>query len=195
MDQNGFNSFDDFINFCRNTCNGNSNSSEDCNNCKFGNKTAEASESSRCADSDIPGGFQDINPQLFTIATTILGTLFASNMPFNIQGAVANWLALLGQSISTFNAQQQYFQGGPGRIYDPVYRNAANPFCSTSSDESQRNGSSNENSVNSTAFSAENTTYYNLDDEIKQLKNYINDLSSEVKNLRNQVEELKKDMR
>ena len=56
MDQNGFNSFDDLIKFCRNLYeqqydnqdDSNENSqenSEQCNNCKFGNSNANASES------------------------------------------------------------------------------------------------------------------------------------------------------
>ena len=71
MEQNGFNSFDDLINFCRNLYeqqvnnkdDGNANSqenSEKCNNCRFGNSNANATKGQREAYSDIPGGFQDI---------------------------------------------------------------------------------------------------------------------------------------
>lgn len=184
MDQNGFNYFNDFLNYCKNTCNSNSNSSNDSTNCKFGNRNAEASESSRFADSDIPNGFQDLNPEFFTMAASILGTAFASNMPFNIQNALANWLQLLGQSILTFNAQQQYFQNGPGRVYNPVYRNSANPFCSA---ETQSNTQFNQDTNNTTT---DNVSYETLD-EIEELKKYISVLSIEVKNLRNEIEELK----
>ena len=99
MDQNGFNSFDDLIKFCRNLYeqqydnqdDSNENSqenSEQCNNCKFGNSNANASESSRNANSDIPGGFQDIPPQLLLVIGELLGNVMAGNLPFNIQNVV-----------------------------------------------------------------------------------------------------------
>lgn len=200
MDINDFNSFDDFIKFCReytNTENNKNDTSNDsaknnnsCDDCRFGNKNAEASESARKAYSDIPGGFQDINPQLFTIVTTILGTLVATNLPFNIQNAIGNWLELLGQSIITFNSQQQYFQGGPGRMYNPIYRNAANPFCPDGSDESQANISSNKGKNRSKVSS-------NLEDisnnDINELKDCINNLNNEIKELKKEIEKLKKE--
>lgn len=151
MDSNNFNGFEDFIKFCR-QCSNNQNNDEDNDednnednkrkgedcDCKFGNKKGEASKCARESNSDIPGGFQDVNPQLFVIVTTIIGTVVANNLPFNMQNTIGNWFELLGQSIISFNAQQQYFQGGPGRFYDPIYRNVANPFCTSVSDETQK---------------------------------------------------------
>ena len=162
VDNNGFNNFDDFIKILneyinsfnsetnnKNSDNGaygnsanNNSSNEDCNDCKFGNKNAQADEKARNACSDIPGGFQDLNPIILNLITVIFGSIASQKMPFNVQNAIGNWLQLFGQVIITFNAQQQYFQGGPGRIYSPIYRNAANPFCSNSSDEGQANVSS-----------------------------------------------------
>lgn len=199
MDLNDFNNFDDFLKFCReyvnsenNKNNTNDDSSEEdkeCNDCKFGSKNAEASESARNACSDIPGGFQDINPQLFTIVTTILGTLVATNLPFNVQNAIGNWLELLGQSIITFNAQQQYFQGGPGRTYNPIYRNAANPFCPDGSDESQANISSNKRkNKNRETSNVEDTS----NKEINELKDCINNLNNEIEELKKEIDKLKK---
>ncbi|MGL5151734.1 MAG: hypothetical protein ACRC7N_14305 [Clostridium sp.] len=94
-------------------------SEENPNNCRF-------------FDSDILGGFQDINPELFLTMANLMGIVMADNMPFNVQNAVGNWLSLLGQTILTYNAQQQYFQTGPGRYYNPKNRNVGNPFCPSS---------------------------------------------------------------
>ncbi len=177
-----FNSLEDFIKFCNNSYN---SSNDKCDNCKFGNKNAEADESSRCADSDIPGGFQDMDPQLLIVGTSLLGAILAGKMPFNVQNAVANWLMMLGQSIELFNAQQQYFQGGPGRIYNPIYRNAANPYCNNSSDESQQNVSQNPTTNSSV------NNFSNQELNLNELKKTINELHNEVNNLKNEINKLK----
>ena len=67
--------------------------------------------------SDIPGGFQDLNPQLFSVIGQVVGMAISGNLPFNIQNAVGNWLMLVGQVIITFNAQQQYFQSNKSSAY------------------------------------------------------------------------------
>lgn len=201
MDQNGFNSFDDLINFCRNIYeqqgnnrdDSNDNSQEDseqCNNCIFGNSNANASESSRNAFSDIPGGFQDADPQLLNLISTIIANMTAQNLPFNVQNVIGNWLQLLGQAILTFNAQQQYYQGGPGRVYNPIYRNAANPFCPDGSDESQANISTSRKKT----YKNKKKTDSNItsDESIKELKNSIKELNNEIIELRGDIEELKK---
>ncbi len=177
-----FNSLEDFINFFYNSCN---NTNNTCDNCEFGNKNAEADLSSRYANSDIPGGFQDANPQFLIMTTSIIGTLLAEKMPFNVQNAVANWLMLLAQSIELFNAQQQYFQGGPGRIYNPIYRNAANPYCSDSSDESQRNVSSKSTKNNP------RSNYSNQEYNVKDLKITIDELHKEINNLKKEIDKIK----
>lgn len=200
MEQNGFNSFDDLINFCRNLYgqqvnnkdDGNVNSqenSEKCNNCRFGNSNANATKGQREAYSDIPGGFQDIPPQLLLVIGELLGNVMAGNLPFNIQNVVGNWLQLVGQAIEVFNAQQQYYQGGPGRMYNPIYRNAANPFCSSSSDESQTNVDSNKNKKSSSKSSSNETQSNN---DIYQLKQSIKSLTKQIQELQKQIDELKK---
>ncbi len=72
--------------------------------------------------------FQDLNPQLFVTVGEVLGDAMAGNLPFNVQNAIGNWLQLVGQAILTYNAQQQYFQSGPGRFYNEAYRDVTNPF-------------------------------------------------------------------
>ena len=124
MDQNGFNGFDEFIksfndyisSFTSEKGNENTdNSEETCEECRFGSSNADSTKSQREACSDIPGGFQDIPPQLLLVIGELLGNIIAGNLPFNIQNVVGNWLQLVGQAIEVFNAQQQYYQGGPGR--------------------------------------------------------------------------------
>ena len=202
MNQNGNNSFDEFIKFFNEYMasfdsettdeNSSSNTSQAsngrCENCMFGNENAEATEDQRKACSDVPGGFQDFNPQILNLITVLFGNIVAQKMPFNVQNALGNWLQLLGQVIITFNAQQQYFQGGPGRIYSPIYRNAANPFCSNSSDEGQANVSSSKKKK--TTSSSENKVQSSND--INELKKSISELSKQIKELQSEIENLKK---
>lgn len=202
MNQNGNNSFDEFIKFFNEYMasfdsettdeNSSSNTSQAskgrCENCMFGNENAEATEDQRKACSDVPGGFQDFNPQILNLITVLFGNIAAQKMPFNVQNALGNWLQLLGQVIITFNAQQQYFQGGPGRIYSPIYRNAANPFCSNSSDEGQANVSSSKKKK--TTSSSENKVQSSND--INELKKSISELSKQIKELQSEIENLKK---
>ena len=202
MNQNGNNSFDEFIKFFNEYMasfdsettdeNSSSNTSQAsngrCENCMFGNENAEATEDQRKACSDVPGGFQDFNPQILNLITVLFGNIAAQKMPFNVQNALGNWLQLLGQVIITFNAQQQYFQGGPGRIYSPIYRNAANPFCSNSSDEGQANVSSSKKKK--TTSSSENKVQSSND--INELKKSISELSKQIKELQSEIENLMK---
>ena len=202
MNQNGNNSFVEFIKFFNEYMasfdsettdeNSSSNTSQAsngrCENCMFGNENAEATEDQRKACSDVPGGFQDFNPQILNLITVLFGNIAAQKMPFNVQNALGNWLQLLGQVIITFNAQQQYFQGGPGRIYSPIYRNAANPFCSNSSDEGQANVSSSKKKK--TTSSSENKVQSSND--INELKKSISELSKQIKELQSEIENLKK---
>ena len=202
MNQNGNNSFDEFIKFFNEYMasfdsettdeNSSSNTSQAsngrCENCMFGNENAEATEDQRKACSDVPGGFQDFNPQILNLITVLFGNIAAQKMQFNVQNALGNWLQLLGQVIITFNAQQQYFQGGPGRIYSPIYRNAANPFCSNSSDEGQANVSSSKKKK--TTSSSENKVQSSND--INELKKSISELSKQIKELQSEIENLKK---
>jgi hypothetical protein len=71
--------------------------------------------------------------------------LFHGSIPFNIQNAVGNWLQLVGQVILTFNAQQQYFQGGSERYFNPKYYNVTNSFCNTTPTNTTQNNSSSKN--------------------------------------------------
>lgn len=201
MNNSGFNNFDDFIkilndyiySFNSETNNENYDNetykSYSNNDCNFENKNAEASEKSRNACSDIPGGFQDLNPTILNLITVLFGSIASQKMPFNVQNAIGNWLQLFGQVMITFNAQQQYYQGGPGRMYSPIYRNAANPFCSESTDESQANSAT---STSSNESNNKNSIENNkLNNDIFSLKKSIELLNAKVYELQKQIEELK----
>ena len=87
-------------------------------------------------------GFQDLHPEAFLISAEILGNIWAANLPFNVQNALGNWLMLIGQILLTFNAQQQYFQGGPGRYYNASRRDETNPFRNRTTPAGQASGES-----------------------------------------------------
>lgn len=84
--------------------------------------------------------FQNVNPELFIVVGELLGNVIANELPFNVQNAVGNWLQLVGQAIETYNAQQQYYQQGPGRYFTPDSFNVDNPFYQQTQQGSQ-NGS------------------------------------------------------
>jgi hypothetical protein len=145
---------------------------------------------------DILNGFQSLNPELFVIIGEILGNIMAGNMPFNVQNAVGNWLQLVGQAIETYNAQQQYFQGGPGRYFNTKYYNVTNPFCSTTSTSSAQNSTSNSDNKNQNKNKEKDSTFdYNTKsscqnnlDKIETLELRINQLTAEIKQIKNELE-------
>ncbi|MDR5588003.1 MULTISPECIES: hypothetical protein [Clostridium] len=188
MDFNNFDfnnfSFNDFINYIQNSGN-TSNCDWNCKNEQCNSNTESNSTSTNC--NDIPGGFQDLAPQLFTLIAQILGLVMAGNLPFNLQNAIGNWFELLGQVILTFNSQQQYFQGGPGRYYNIKYKNVANPFCPnppTHTDTNQT-GDSYESSSTNTSNNQSNKSSNKYESEIKNLKNSIEELRKEIAALKN----------
>lgn len=155
-----FNDYEDFIKYAEslgyvgfNTENNNTNNTRD--------------YSEGCNDT---GGFQTVPPELFSIIGQIVGMSMAGRMPFNVQNAIGNWLQLVGQIILTYNAQQQYFQSGPGRFYNTKYYNVQNPFCPQNEDA---NGSDKESN------------------ELKELKKSVKALTREVQQLKNEIEKMK----
>ena len=120
---------------------------------------------------DMPNGFQDLSPELFIIIGEILGNIIAGSIPFNVQNTLGNWLQLVGQAIETYNAQQQYFQSGPGRYYDPKNFNVTNPFCSSNSTSSTTS-----NKSNSKNNDANRVRIEELEKQVQQLTNEINEI-------------------
>lgn len=119
---------------------------------------------------DTKGGFQNLDPHVFTMLAQLVGLALSDNLPFNLQNAIGNWLELVGQVIETYNAQQQYMQNGPGRYYNIKNKNVTNPFCTEKGFESN---------------SAKGNNQYSTD--IKNLKEEISRLSREVESLKSQI--------
>ena len=100
----------------------------------------------------------------------------------------------------TYNSQQQYFQGGPGRYFNPMYYNVSNPFCnqtSTSSAEenmtsygvSKSEGESSEEkgSGSSKKYSKKNKK----NDDIRVLKNKMEDLLSQIQDIKEEINNIR----
>jgi len=170
MDFKGWNSFGDLARAC-----GYSNSE---NTSETSNDNA-TNESCDMGCSDIPNGFQSLNPQLFVVIGEILGNIIAGSIPYNVQNALGNWLELVGQAILTYNAQQQYFQGGPGRYFNPKYYNVSNPFCNTTSQSDMQNSSSKKEKKTSSEKEV---------CKIKELELRIDELKNEMERLKNKMD-------
>lgn len=207
MNFNGWNNIEDFVKACGyENFNNNSNSSNNRSETNDGNNSNnETDEFFNMGCHDIPGGFQSVNPQLFAIVGQILGDIIAGNLPFNVQNAVGNWFELVGQVILTYNAQQQYFQGGPGRYFNPRYYNVSNPFCSNTSggntegntssggaaydnDGGESNTSSTSDFQKNKGSSKDKSNIKNND--IKELKKDINMLMEQIDELKNRINDI-----
>ncbi|MDO5515946.1 MAG: hypothetical protein Q4F66_00220 [Clostridium sp.] len=135
---------------------------------------------------DIPNGFQAMYPELFVVIGEIIANIISRKLPINVQDAFGNWLQLIGQVILTYNAQQQYFQSGPGRYFSPIYYNVSNPFC-TEDPYEMNNGnadcceSDEENSHKRKKVSQK---------DISKLDNNINELVKEINSLKDQIEKI-----
>ncbi len=82
---------------------------------------------------DVSYGFQDVSPMLFVVVGEIIANILSGSLPINVANSIANVMNLAGQIIETYSAQQAYQQFGPGRLYSPIYKNVANPFCKDNS--------------------------------------------------------------
>lgn len=118
--------FEQIINVCGyRKCSDNENNVEN----RFDKTGGAATNFCRDFNSDIKFGFQDIDPMLITVIAEVLANKLTTKMPSIQLNAVGNWLQTIASVIAMFNAQQQYHQAGPGRFYNPVFRNVTNPFC------------------------------------------------------------------
>lgn len=172
MDRDDFSNINDFINYCK-------------NNMNFGN-TEGFSDTEGCED--IPGGFQSLNPMLVVAVGELIGNIMAGNMPFNVQNIVGNWLMLVGQAIITFNAQQQYFQTGPGRYFNPKNFNIVNPFCGERPQGTSEGASSvsiNRDNTSNKSGNNKSNNYHNMEKEIRNLQSQIDELKDLVNKLQN----------
>lgn len=164
MDKNNFNSFEDIMKVCGYSFD------------KDGNiDWSSFDENSYIGYTDITGGFQDIYPQLFVLVGEVIGAIVSEKLPINVQGSFGNWLQLIGQVILTYNAQQQYFEDGPGRYFNSKNYNVSNSFCSNNDKEVKNDNKK---------ASKYKIKVKNLEKEIKSLKIQINDMKVELDNIK-----------
>ncbi|WP_294156598.1 hypothetical protein [uncultured Clostridium sp.] len=166
MDKCNLNSFEDIMKACGYCFDEDGNI--DMNNSGF-------DEDSFIGCKDMTGGFQGIYPQLFVLIGEVIGGIISEKLPINVQNSFGNWLQLIGQVILTYNAQQQYFQGGPGRYFNPQYFNVSNQFCEGTDyveDGETKNGAR--------RSSSSKKKIRNVDKEIRKLRSQINDLQREI---------------
>lgn len=119
--------------------------------------------------------FQGMDPQTFIVIAEMIGNFIGGDTPFNVQNAIGNWLMLIGQAIVTYNAQQQYFQGGPGRCFDCNNFNINNPDVNQNNNVNQGNNGK------------------NYDEELIMITKKINKLTLEITKLKKEIELIKKD--
>lgn len=188
---NGWNNFEDLARAC-----GYTNCDKDNHNASKTSNDNGENNFSNMGCSDIPNGFQSLDPQLFVIIGEILGNIVAGSIPYNVQNAAGNWLELVGQAILTYNAQQQYFQGGPGRYFDPKNYNVNNSSCTTTPQNTTQNNSSNNerkssnksNRKDSNNAYSKKTSDENEVCEIDEIESRINELKYEIERIKNKME-------
>lgn len=127
--------------------------------------------------------FQGMDPQTFIVIAEMIGNFIGGDTPFNVQNAIGNWLMLIGQAIVTYNAQQQYFEGGPGRCFDCNNFNINNPDVN----QDNNNVNQNNNNVN------QGNNGKNYDEELIMITKKINELTLEITKLKKEIELIKKD--
>lgn len=129
--------------------------------------------------------FQSVNPELFILVGELLGNVIANEIPLNVQNAVGNWLQLVGQAILTYNAQQQYYQQGPGRYFTPDSFNVDNSFCQSNNQDSTSgsNPSNESQSTQSQSMTAE---------QFEQFQRTMEELIKRMAMLEQEIESLKR---
>ncbi len=170
MDKCDFSSFEDIMKACGYSFDDEGNI--DWNSCNF-------DEDSFIGCKDMTGGFQNVYPQLFVLVGEVIGAIISEKLPVNVQNSFGNWLQLIGQVILTYNAQQQYFQGGPGRYFNPKYYNVSNSFCHET--DYVQDG---EVKSDVKLSSGGKKRVRNLEKEIENLKDQINKMKREIDSLK-----------
>jgi len=184
MEFNGWSSFEDLVRACGYTkCHDDSDNTRE----KSNNTTKNEFCNTGCCD--IPNGFQSLNPQLFILIGEILGNMLAGNIPSNVQNAFGNWLELVGQAILTYSAQQQYFEQGPGRYFNPKNYNINNSFCNTTPQNTNQNNSSSKSKEKNLNYDYNRkSSSEDKVDKIEELESRINQLIAEMDRIKNKME-------
>lgn len=222
MDKNRLNGFEQILNYCgykkcnnnsqaeNNNCNNNGNSNGNGNE-NGGTKTTiridptggASTNQCRNANLDLLFGFQDADPMFLVVIGEIVSNIISGKIPVNVAGAFGNWLQLIAQVMTLFNAQQQYQQSGPGRYYNPIYRNVTNPFCinDTQSDggepvERREKGFYYDSDGRKIKYkkrkARKNKSKKNSNNkDIKELKKMINNMQIDIQNLKKEILNLK----
>ena len=60
---------------------------------------------------------------LMVLIAEVLANAISGDLPAQAMNPLGNWLQLIGQVIQMYNAQQQYYQSGPGRYFNKDYKN------------------------------------------------------------------------
>ena len=205
MDKNRLNGFEEILNYCgykkcnnnsqaeNNNCNNNGNSNSNGNEnegtkttIRFDPTAGASTNQCRNANLDLLFGFQDADPMFLVVIGEIVSNIISGKIPVNVAGAFGNWLQLIAQVITLFNAQQQYQQSGPGRYYNPIYRNASNPFCENTVDESGANtvGTSSRSSGKSSTTTSNDSNNKELQKRVESLENEIEKLKRKLDNIK-----------
>lgn len=134
-------------------------------------------------------GFQDLNPNIFCMIGELAGQVMASNLPFNVQNALGNWLLLVGQVMVTFNSQQQYFIGGAGRTYVSELRGVLSPeFTHPSGPDRYNPQTMSYDNVNS---NGNNTTNQNNNINDDSIRKQLNEMSERLREIQKEIDRLK----
>ena len=118
---------------------------------------------------DVARGFQDVSPMFLSVIVELISNVVSQNIPSNVANAIGNWLQMISTEMTLYIGQQQYQESGPGRLYNPAYRNISNPFCNNATSDK-----------------------LNYKKEIKELNRSIRDLKVQIKDMREEINRLKK---
>lgn len=141
--------------------------------------------------------FQNVNPELFIVVGELLGNVMANELPFNVQNAVGNWLQLVGQAIETYNAQQQYYEQGPGRYFTPDSFNVDNPFCQNNEQSNSSQNTSTQSSEQDEVLpkSSRDGSFTSTEMELTEERLYVIHLQEKIESLMVRMEQLEQEIR
>lgn len=176
----------------------NNGSSSNSSTQDFNNSTGSSNNSSNSqnSDRDSINGFQDMDPNIFCIIGELAGQVVASNLPFNVQNALGNWLVLVGQVIITFNSQQQYFIAGEGRKYYSELRDVLSPLYTHSADNSNNtvqnavnSTPANEANLNNENINANNMSNGNMNN--KQINDELDSITERLRKIQQEIDSIR----
>lgn len=188
MSNDYLNSFDEILKYCgynkRDSTKNDNNTESD--EAEIDPTAGASTNECRNANLDLAFGFQDADPMLLTVVSEVISNALSQNIPTNVADSFGNWLQLVAQVLFMFIAQQQYQQSGPGRYYNPAYRNVTNPFCSNPTQSDGGEPVSRKVSKKKKKRNKKN------DEDIKQLKLMISSMQAEIDSLKSEISYLRR---